>query len=45
MGADCCLEDGEGAGREFVFFELGDFVFCEFVAGFVEEVSGGGLEG
>ena len=34
-------EDGEWACGEFVFFELGDFVFCEFVAGLVDEVSVG----
>lgn len=28
MGADGGLEDREGPGREFVFFDLRDFVFA-----------------
>jgi len=39
VGADSGLKDGERTRGKFVFFELGDFIFGQFGAGFGEEVS------
>lgn len=33
------LKDGERAGRELIFLELGDFVLGQLVAGLLQELS------